>query len=197
MVLTGDVFQIVLADGTRYRASALRRQGAPAIQDLPARPDAARLAERLGGRKVELPLTSTDRRLRVAWRFFAHDGANYVRQEIEITPLQADVRLSEILWLNQPIPEATPAGSVDGSPVIAGPFFFGCEDPMAWNKVIAPEQEAGAWSPADLAAGQRRLKQWPLSAALAPPRHQFLRLPVPARPASSGHLARGDARRRA
>ncbi len=166
LVLTGEAFQIVLADGTRYRASALRRQAAPAIQDLPARPDAARLAERLGGHKVEIPLTSTDNRLRVAWRVFAHDGANYVRQEIEITPLQADLRLNEVLWLNQPIPGATSAGSVDGSPVIAGPFFLGCEDPMAWNKVIAPEQEAGTWSPADLAAGQRRLKRWPLSAAL-------------------------------
>jgi hypothetical protein len=141
IVLTGDVFQIVLADGTRYRASALRRQGAPAVQELPARPDAARLAERLGGRKVEVPLTSIDGRLRVAWRAFAHDGANYVRQELEITPLKEDLRLSEVLWMNQPIPEATTAGSVDGSPVFAGPFFLGCEDPMAQNQVIQPGQE--------------------------------------------------------
>lgn len=135
IVLTNDLFRVVRANGTRYPASALRRQGPPTILELPKRPEAARLAERLGGQKVELRLNSEDGRLGVVWRAFALEDANYVRQEIEITPLKGDLGLCEAKWLNEPIPDAAPAGSVDGSPLAAGSFFMGCEDPMALNQV--------------------------------------------------------------
>jgi hypothetical protein len=80
-------------------------------------------------------MTSGDDRLGVVWRALILDGANYVRQEIEVTALKDDVELKEVGWLEQTIPDATTAGSVDASPLVAGPFCFGCEDPMALNKV--------------------------------------------------------------
>ena len=95
----------------------------------------SRLARRIAGRKIEISMTSEDGRLGILWRALLHDGANYVRQEIEATALKENLSLREIVWLQQTIPDATAAGSVDGSPLVAGPFCVGCEDPMAVNQV--------------------------------------------------------------
>ena len=135
LTLTGELFQVVLKDGTCYRASELRFGGAPGIVEREPQPAASRLAERMPGKKIEVRLTAADGRLGVTWRALALDDANYIRQEIDVAALKEDLRLREVVWLQQPVPEATTAGSVDGSPVIAGPFFLGCEDPMALNQV--------------------------------------------------------------
>ncbi|MGA2034613.1 MAG: hypothetical protein ABSG68_20390, partial [Thermoguttaceae bacterium] len=60
------------------------------------------------------------------------DGANYVRQELEITARE-DCAIREIVWLDEPLGGARTVGLVDGSPLVAGDFFLGCEDPHAMN----------------------------------------------------------------
>jgi len=135
LALTGEVFQVVMKDSSRFRASELRPTGVPAIAELNPQRSSSRLAGRIPGRKIEIPMTSGDGRLGVVWRALILDGANYVRQEIELTALEDDLDLSETEWLGQPIPDATTAGTVDGSLLVAGPFCFGCEDPMALNQV--------------------------------------------------------------
>jgi len=139
LTLTGEVFQVVLKDGTRYPASELRSVGTPTIVELKPRPAASRFAERMPGRKIEVRLSAADGRLGVMWRALALDQANYIRQEIEITALKEDLGLREVVWFQQPVPDASTAGTVDGSPVVASPFFLGCEDPMALNQVGVPE----------------------------------------------------------
>jgi hypothetical protein len=115
LALSGEVFQIVLADGQRYAASALAPQGRP----------------RLASRQIEATLRATDGRLRVGWRALINDGANYLRQEIAVTATSDNCVIKEIVWMDETIPCARVAGRVDGSPVVAGNFFFGCEDPHA------------------------------------------------------------------
>ncbi len=142
LTLTGEVFQIVLADGQRYAASALKADGRPRVTALAPNPRASRLSEQIPGRQIELPLRSMDGRLRVVWRAIAHDQANYVRQELEVAA-QSEAVIREIEWLGETIPGARTAGSVDGSPVTARDFFFGCEDPHALNLVELPREPAG------------------------------------------------------
>lgn len=144
--LTGELFQIVLAKGPSYAASTLIPEGKPRVTALTPNPAASRLAARLNGRQVELSLRSADGRLRVIWRALARDGGNYVRQEIDVTPMIADCVIEEVVWLDQAIPGARRAGTVDGSPVVAGNFFFGLEDPHALNLVDPPPPGAGASS---------------------------------------------------
>ncbi len=131
LALGGELFQIVLADGQRYAASALAPQGKPILGRLSPDPKAARLAARIPGRQAKVTLRSTDGRLRVLWRAIAHDGANYVRQEVSVTAPGADCVIKEIIWMDEAMPGARVAGRTDGSPVVAGNFFFGCEDPHA------------------------------------------------------------------
>jgi hypothetical protein len=138
--LSGEAFQIILTDGTRYAATDMTLDGQAVALDLQTNAASARLADRIGGRKLELPLRSADGRLKVLWRAILHDGANYLRQEIEATPLAGDISIRQIVWFDQSLPGARTAGIVDGSPVVLGGFFLGCEDPMSRN-IVAPQRQ--------------------------------------------------------
>ena len=162
VALQGEVFQIVLADGQRYPASGFLPEGQPHLSELVPNPQAARGAARIPGRQIEVSLRSADGRLAVVWRAVVHDGANYVRQEIDITAVREDCPIKDIVWLEATLPGARRAGRVDGSPVVAGTFFLGSEDPHARNVIDAPRQVIGTWSPEDLELGRSRPKTWPL-----------------------------------
>lgn len=153
LALQGELFQIILTDGQRYVASALVREGPPQRRRLAPDPGASRLAARLPGRQIELPLKATDGRLRVVWRALIHDGANCARQELSVTALRDDCVIQEIVWLNETIPGARTAGRVDGSPIVAGNFFLGLEDPHALNVAGARQPDFGGHSPAVRTAG--------------------------------------------
>ena len=65
---------------------------------MPPQAGAARLAARIPGKQVQLALRSADGRLGLLWRAVIHDGANYVRQELEITARE-DCAIRDIVWL--------------------------------------------------------------------------------------------------
>ena len=56
--LAGEGFVVVLTDGRRYPASAMRPEGRPRESRLMPDPTAAHLAMRIAGQQVELPLRS-------------------------------------------------------------------------------------------------------------------------------------------
>ena len=64
------------------------------------------------------------------------DGANYIRQEVRITARGEPLELSELVVLELAAARAEAAGSVDGSPVVAGNVFAACEHPMSQNQVL-------------------------------------------------------------
>jgi len=63
LTLTGEVFQVVLEDSQRYRASELRLTSKPVIVELQPQPLSSRLAGRIRGQKIEIPMQSEDGRL--------------------------------------------------------------------------------------------------------------------------------------
>ena len=136
--LNGEVFQITLANGTRYLASEMKPVGKWTESRLAPDGHAACMADRIAAEIVELRLRSADGRLAVLWRVIGRDGSNYLRQEIEVLAVEMDLKVREITWFDEPVPLAETLGKVDGSPVIAGNFFLGYEDPMALNSVLGP-----------------------------------------------------------
>jgi hypothetical protein len=143
MLLKGELFRITLTDGAVYAASSLTQVKPPKMFPHRTNTASAQISARLSGRGVELPLESTDRRIQVIWRAIGLDGSNYLRQEIEISSIREDLSIKEIVWFDVPLPGAKTWGRVDGSPVVVGPFFLGCEDPMATN--LATPEEPGAF----------------------------------------------------
>jgi hypothetical protein len=137
LAFSDEAFRITLQDGTRYAASAMLSDGEPLVSELVPDASSPGLSGRIPGRKVEVPFHSADGRLRVVWRAVARDDANYVRQETDVVAALRDENVKEIVWLSETIPGAHTAGRVDGSPILAGSFFLGYEDPMAVNSVTA------------------------------------------------------------
>jgi hypothetical protein len=137
--LNGECFQVVLTDDTHYAASTMKPEGQAVVSGLVPDPKSSRLAGRIGAVKVEIPLRSSDGRIQVVWRTIGHDGSNYLREEIELSSVESDLPIREIIWFDQAVPGARTYGRVDGSPVIAGNFFIGYEDPMATNRVSSQE----------------------------------------------------------
>lgn len=133
LAITGEVFQILLADGTRFRASELPPRAAPHTTSLAPDPSASRLAARLPGHELRVPLRSPDGRLEAEWRVEARDDGNYLRQELRLRAPAGELDLREIQWGEALVPQAPVGGAVDGSPVVAGSFFLGAEDPMSRN----------------------------------------------------------------
>jgi len=135
IALVGSLFEIVLTNSNRYSSTGMVSEGEPALAALAPAPSSPRLAGRIPGRVIELPMHSRDGLLEVSWHVEVRRGANYIRQELEIRPTE-DCVIQEVRWLGEPIPGAKTLGAVDGSPVVAGNFFLSPEDPHASNSTV-------------------------------------------------------------
>ncbi len=136
----GEVFALVLHDGTTLPASSLKVNGRPRVEILAANLKAARLAERLPGRQISVDFDGPAG-ARIAWRAIMRDGANYLRQQIVVTPHKNDVEIDRA-ELVQAVVAAGPllvTGTVAGSPVLAGRFFLGVEHPMSECRIGDPQ----------------------------------------------------------
>ncbi len=131
-----DLFRIRLADGTEILPGSLRPASETTVEPITPRPDAVRLAERSAGWRALLELATEDGRTRMRWQAVLRDDSNYVRQEVALLAHEGS-RPVELCVLDLPAGDAQPCGTVDGSPLVAGGFFLGCEHPLAKNHVAA------------------------------------------------------------
>ncbi|MDE3066642.1 MAG: enterotoxin [Verrucomicrobiota bacterium] len=137
LAFAGDCFELVLGDGTVLTSSDFSPAGAPVVEKLKREPDSPTLARRFPGRQLVARFTAPGKHLDAAWRVRLRDGATYVRQELTLRAVGQDVPIKEIVLFDQKVPGAKAMGAVDGSPVVAGDFFFGYEQPMSQNTVDA------------------------------------------------------------
>ena len=133
--LTGECFQLVLDDGKIMKASDFKLNGSPEEEELRPDPDSPTLARHFPGRQLVVKLSNANRNLSAEWRVILRDGSTYVREELALRATGKDVLVKKIILLDEKVPGAKTIGTVDGSPVVAGNFFFGYEHPMAQNTV--------------------------------------------------------------
>jgi hypothetical protein len=144
-----ELFVLTLADGRSVAASGLKRIGPPRSEKLAADPQATCIAQRSAGQQVSVTLAAPDGNLEILWQAVLRDGANYVRQFVTLRALKEEIPIQSIRLLDLPRgggyartpypPTAlgvSVAGSVAGSPVVEGTFFFACEHPNARNEVL-------------------------------------------------------------
>jgi hypothetical protein len=151
--LPESAFTLVLRDGTEIRSSEMRLVGAPRAEALRASPRASRLAERLGGRQVALTLEDERGRVRASWRALLPTGANYVRQEVTLEALGADLPAAEIRLVDLMLDGARVHGTVSGSPLVAGNMFLGFEHPLSVSRVTGRRATASLLRELPLRAG--------------------------------------------
>ena len=117
------------------RRADRRRRDAPAasprVGPLSADPSATRSSERLPGREVAVSLSDAEGKLTVEWRAVLREGSHYIRQEVTVLAAGSDVAIQQIVLIDLEATGAAVRGSVKGSPVVAGNWFFGFEHPLS------------------------------------------------------------------
>jgi hypothetical protein len=135
--LTGECFQILLANGHAIKASDFTLLEAPKVESLAAERGSTTLARRSAGRQWLVRLAAPAQNLAAEWRVILRDDTDYLREELTLHAADNDVAVKEIILFEQSLAAAQTIGTVEGSPLVAGNFFLGYEHPMAENKVLA------------------------------------------------------------
>ncbi|HEY3761497.1 MAG TPA: enterotoxin [Verrucomicrobiae bacterium] len=133
--LTGECFQLVLSNDVVLKSSDFKMDGPPSEESLKPEFDSPTLARHFAGKQLLVRFSDPAQNLTAEWRVILRDGSTYVREELTLHAANADVLVKKITLFDETIPGAKTDGAVDGSPVIAGNFFFGYEHPMAQNTV--------------------------------------------------------------
>ena len=140
LTLAGECFRLELGDGTILKSSDFKLAGPPVIESSKREPGSPTLARHEAGRQLVANFVAPDRNLSAEWRVILRDGSAYLREELTLRATGRDVLVKEIVLFDEKVPGAGTIGIVDGSPVVAGNFFFGYEHPMAQNTVSADSE---------------------------------------------------------
>ncbi|MGA2247937.1 MAG: enterotoxin [Verrucomicrobiota bacterium] len=137
LTLDGECFAVLLGDGTTVNSSDFTLVGQPVTENLKPDLDSPVAGRHYGGRQLVARYAGARQHLTAEWRVILRDGATYLRPQLTLRAAGGDVVVKEIVLFDQRVPGAQVAGTVDGSPVVAGNFFIGYEHPMAQNTVAA------------------------------------------------------------
>jgi hypothetical protein len=122
-------------NGGEVVSSIMKLVGSPGTEMLAAEPKASRFSERVGGRALTATFEDAQGRVRVQWRAILRDGSHYIRQELSIEAIAGDLLVARVTLLDLDVPGAEVTGSVKGSPVTFGNWFFAFEHPLSDSKV--------------------------------------------------------------
>ena len=140
-----EPFTLTLDGGRVLTAASMRLRGQPSLTPLPAEPGAPRAAAHHPGQQLCADLDEAGTGLSAHWCLVARatsqtalDGkatASYLRQELTLTAAGKPVPLTNVTLLSFRSASAHVVGSVPGSPIVAGDFFFGLEHPLSQASV--------------------------------------------------------------
>jgi hypothetical protein len=126
-------FCIILDDGKEIPASRLAPLEAARLEHVQGRPDATRAEDRSGGWTLRQSFRSQEPPFRADWSMTLRDGSGYVVFELRLAGAGRDVPVRRVRLIDAGCAGAKVLGIVQGSPVVAGRMFFGCESPLAEN----------------------------------------------------------------
>ena len=163
-----ECFQLVLGDDKTIKASDFKLAGAPRTEKLPAEPSSPMVARHFAGEQMVLEFSDDRDHLAATWKAILREGSTYVREELTLHATDQNVLVKEIVLFDEKIPGAKTVGTVDGSPVVAGIFFFGYEHPMSRNTVSADSMvHCSFLRNAVLQAGETLTQSWVIGAVPA------------------------------
>jgi hypothetical protein len=131
----GEAFVFNLGDGRAVKASQMKVVGPPRVQPVKAQPDALCVSQRADGIQISVDMADKDDEFRVEWRAVLRNGANYIRQIVTVQSVGRAIPVESITLVDLDHRKAMIAGSVMGSPVVAGGMFFAYEHPNALSQV--------------------------------------------------------------
>src|SRR5512146_2947771 len=131
----GEAFSVKLRAGRVVAASRMKLTSAVAEDQIAPVVTASRAAEHAAGKRLCADLAVEDVSIAVRWCAELRDGANYLRQEVTLKAATKPVDLAEVRMFDFAAPDAKVVGTVPGSPLVAGNFFFGFESPLSASEI--------------------------------------------------------------
>jgi hypothetical protein len=119
----------VIVDGKLLKSSEFKMQTIPVEYKIVPDKESVQLSQSMGGKAVRAVFVSKNGKLIVQWTAILRNGSNYIQQQLVFSTNQPNLNVSEYYFELQ-TPGTTSAGTVDGSPVTFGNFFFASENPM-------------------------------------------------------------------
>lgn len=133
----GSPFALVPKEGAVLSSPDFKLIAEPSIEDAPNPANSSRAADHVPGRQIRVEVEDSSKRIRVTWKATLHQDANYIREEVTIHALEQPLALSQIVLVDAVAPGAIVSGHAKGSPVTAGTWFLGLEDPLSDCRVRA------------------------------------------------------------
>lgn len=153
-LILAEPFAIVMKNGSIYDAANLKLASELRLVTLEPRATASRLADRTNGKALELDLISDDGLMHLTWSLIALDGTDYLRQSLTIHATDHDLPIEQVKLVDIELHDAKVVGTVAGSPIVSGNWFFGLEDPLSVSKVRNGRATAWVERELPLRAGQ-------------------------------------------
>jgi len=113
----------------------IRPIGEVTIEQIAPRSDRLRLDERFPGYRVKQDFNIGDTENPLTWWAELREDARYLVCGIRWKPGTVPSGRQRVVFFDNPWPGTERCGLVDGSPIIAGRWFLGCEHPMSQNVV--------------------------------------------------------------
>ena len=140
------VFFIGLASGEVYSSEDFKLRRSVRLS-YPASTDSLpTLALRHAGIELSAELYSAKAGITVVWSAELRNESNYIRQKILVSTDRKPVPIAFVSFFDGPLNGAQYAGSVLGSPIVCGNFFFGMENPVAHSKAMISRLAGGVTS---------------------------------------------------
>ncbi len=118
--------------------------GLPKVKAIKANPKGVRIADRIGGKRIDAALSVLGTDLRIAWTAELRDESNYIRQTFKLSTKGKDQPLRGIELVSSQVPDVETIGSCPGSPAAGSGLFFGVELPGARNLTESNSVRIGA-----------------------------------------------------
>jgi hypothetical protein len=153
-LILNNPFSVALKDIGALRASDLIVRGSANVEHLTPNPSASRASDRLPGVAVHYTLADPAGQFEADWALTLRQGSSYIRQVLNITAATRPLPLSGIVLVDVRSPGISLAGTVKGSPLIAGNFFLGFESPLSESSVVGDRGVSELHSGVSIGAGQ-------------------------------------------
>jgi len=128
-------FSMTVRERPPVSSATMKVAGEPRVETLKGRPGAARLSERMDGHQLVVELVDAEDTVGVTWRAILREGSRHVRQQVTLRARGQDLPVEEVILMDLPLAGASIAGTVKGSPVTAGSWFFGFEHPLSVSTI--------------------------------------------------------------
>ncbi len=170
------VFRLSFLDGSAVDSAGLVVTATPRVENLAPVSVASRYSDRVPGKQIVAAFRDLVRNVEVEWRAILREGSHYIRQELVLKAPGGEVPIHEIILVDVEARNSRVAGSVDGSPLVAGEWFLGFEHPLSQSSVENSRARSKLVRRLPLAAGQSIIYSCVIgSAAPGQLRRDFLR----------------------